>query len=261
MKRMLCTKVDSSNDNLYTLGKIYETDDNYLNTLTDSEIVICNTSLLTASASTFVEIPYVGDKILIKDGSKIKDYVYGWLDSMEKFVNRLLTFDSYGFSYSKDKTSIDKVYFYTRELERSYIFDSRAVTILGTPEKIDIKEISDSHRPLSFIKNGGLVVRRDGSKAIILDCKKGLYLAAKDLTRLRYLSEYEIDGTCRSYSDAYDIMEIYDLDDFICGFETNHRKLLWKIKSKQATEIEKEIVSYQKKNRRIKMEIRRGLNN
>ena len=120
------------------------------------------------------------------------------------------------------------------------------------PEKIDIKEISNSHRPLSFIKNGGLVIRRDGSKAIILDCKEGLYLAAKDLTRLRYLSEHEIDGTCRSYSDAYDIMEIYDLDDFICGFETNHRKLLWKIKSKQATEIEKEIVSYQKKIEELK---------
>ena len=247
MKRVLCIKVDSSNDNLYTLGKIYETDDDYLNAITDSGIIICNTSLLTASASTFVEIPYVGDKILIKDGSKIEDYVYGWLDSMEKFVNRLLTFDSYGFSYSKDKTSIDKVYFYTRELERSYIFDSRAVTILGTPEKIDIKEISDSHRPLSFIKNGGLVIRRDGSKAIILDCKEGLYLAAKDLTRYRFLSDYEIDGSCKSFSDAFDIMEIYDLDECFCDFSISRRKLLWKRKSKQATEIEKEIVSYQKK--------------
>ena len=91
MKTLLCAKVGqvpNQNRGLYTLGKTYETDDNYFNATADDGYVMTHLKLLNDSSATFVEVPAIGSKIKILDGSEIEEYMAGWNCYMKPFIDK-----------------------------------------------------------------------------------------------------------------------------------------------------------------------------
>lgn len=135
MKTLLCTKVGrapNQNRGLYTLGKTYKTDDNYFNATADDGYVMTHLKLLNDSSATFVEVPAIGSKIKILDGSEIKEYMAGWNCHMIPFIDKTFTVKEYDFYFNIGETEIRKVGIKCVENPvAEYTFDLRGVEIVA----------------------------------------------------------------------------------------------------------------------------------